>query len=220
MISIGGVGFWQLFYQSLCALLGGKGLGIGLTYCIWQRQIGGLNFHRVLLYRKLLWKLVKLAFHSFRHITTIQGSCSVRHQKSTRDKSGECKSGHLNARVKQCISTIGFALYIINVPTRASLAVETKGLLSLWLAQLNNKSVFKTDIFLIFVFKIELPESKCHFWRLLTSYSSNWLCFCTNLTQCLLLKQSSGETLSRFVSCASTMVFVYNFWRKKGAGFW
>ena len=94
MISIGGVGFWQLhFYQSLCAaLLGGKGLGIGLTYCIWhlwQRQIGGLNFHRVLLYRKLLWKLVKLAFHSLRHIATKQGSCAVRHQKSTKDKSGD-----------------------------------------------------------------------------------------------------------------------------------
>ena len=29
---------------------------------------------------------------------------------------------------------------VINVPTRASLAVETKGLLFLWLAHLNNKS--------------------------------------------------------------------------------
>ena len=29
---------------------------------------------------------------------------------------------------------------VINVPTRASLAVETKGLLFLWLAYLNNKS--------------------------------------------------------------------------------
>ena len=33
---------------------------------------------------------------------------------------------------------------VINVPTRASLAVKTKGLLFLWLANLNNKSnVFK-----------------------------------------------------------------------------
>ena len=29
---------------------------------------------------------------------------------------------------------------VINVPTRASLTVETKGLLFLWLAHLNNKS--------------------------------------------------------------------------------
>ena len=29
---------------------------------------------------------------------------------------------------------------VINVPTRAPLAVETKGLLFLWLANLNNKS--------------------------------------------------------------------------------
>ena len=29
---------------------------------------------------------------------------------------------------------------VINVPTRASLAVETKGLLFLWLANLNNKN--------------------------------------------------------------------------------
>ena len=29
---------------------------------------------------------------------------------------------------------------VMNVPTRASLAVETKGLLFLWLAHLNNKS--------------------------------------------------------------------------------
>ena len=32
------------------------------------------------------------------------------------------------------------ALIVINVPTRASLAVETKVLLFLWLAYLNNKS--------------------------------------------------------------------------------
>ena len=31
---------------------------------------------------------------------------------------------------------------VINVPTTASLAVKTKGLLFLWLAQLNNKSNF------------------------------------------------------------------------------
>ena len=31
---------------------------------------------------------------------------------------------------------------VINVPTKASLAVETKGLLFLWLANLNNKSNF------------------------------------------------------------------------------
>ena len=41
---------------------------------------------------------------------------------------------------------------IINVPTRTSLAVETKGLLFLWLAHLNNKSNVYKQISSLLVF--------------------------------------------------------------------
>ena len=50
------------------------------------------------------------------------------------------------------------SLVVINVPTRAPLAVETKGLLFLWLANLNNKSnvckhisSLQTDLFEIII---------------------------------------------------------------------
>ena len=46
--------------------------------------------------------------------------------------------------MKKCILNIGkislTSPIVIDVPTRASLAVETKGLLFLWFAHLNNKS--------------------------------------------------------------------------------
>ena len=49
-----------------------------------------------------------------------------------------------------CIGKISLTSpIVINVPTRTSLAVETKGLLFLWLVHLDNKSNVcnKTDIF-------------------------------------------------------------------------
>ena len=52
-------------------------------------------------------------------------------------------------------------IVVINVPTRASLAVKTKGLLFLWLPYLNNKSTVSSLLVLGFFSSDLLQDPGC-----------------------------------------------------------